>query len=209
MQIVDTVNQSLRKVPTWTIYIVGAAWVVWMFYLAATNQMGPEPINALEREYGELGLKLIVLGLMVTPLRTWTGVNLLKFRRAIGVTAFFVVLAHFLVWAVLDVQSFGRMWTEVVKRPYVTVGMIAFVLMVPLALTSNNRSIRKLGANWRKLHKLTYPVAVLAVLHYVWLVKGFQIEPIVYAFIVGGLLALRIKLRQRRVEKPSGLALSK
>ena len=209
MRIVDTVNQSLRKVPKWTIYIAGAAWVVWMFYLAATNQMGPEPINALEREYGELGLKLIVLGLMVTPLRTWTGVNLLKFRRAIGVTAFFVVLAHFLVWAVLDVQSFGRMWTEVVKRPYVTVGMIAFVLMVPLALTSNNRSIRKLGANWRKLHKLTYPVAVLAVLHYIWLVKGFQIEPIVYALIVGGLLALRIKLRQRQAGKPSGLSVSK
>jgi len=206
MQIVDTVNQSLRKIPTWTMYIVGAVWVVWMFYLAATNQMGPEPINALEREYGELGLKLIVLGLMVTPLRTWTGVNLLKFRRAIGVTAFFVVLAHFLVWAVLDVQSFGRMWTEVVKRPYVTVGMIAFVLMVPLALTSNNRSIRKLGANWRKLHKLTYTVAVLAVLHYIWLVKGFQIEPIVYALIVGGLLGLRIKLRQRRAVKPGGLA---
>ena len=206
MQIVDTVNQSLRSVPTWTIYIVAAVWVVWMFYLAATNQMGPEPINALEREYGELGLKLIVLGLMVTPLRKWTGVNLLKFRRAIGVTAFFVVLAHFLVWAVLDVQSFGRMWTEVVKRPYVTVGMIAFVLMVPLALTSNNRSIRKLGANWRKLHKLTYPVAVLAVLHYIWLVKGFQIEPIVYALIVGGLLALRIKLRQRHAVKPGGIA---
>ena len=203
MQIVDTVNQSLRRVPTWTIYIVGAAWVVWMFYLAATNQMGPEPINALEREYGELGLKLIVLGLMVTPLRTWTGVNLLKFRRAIGVTAFFVVLAHFLVWAVLDVQSFGRMWTEVVKRPYVTVGMIAFVLMVPLALTSNNRSIRKLGANWRKLHKLTYPIAAFAVLHYIWLVKGFQIEPIIYGMIVGVLLVLRVNLRNRTVSKQS------
>ena len=192
MQLVDTVNQYLRKIPTWTIYIVGSAWVVWMFYLAATNQMGPEPINALEREYGELGLKLILLGLAVTPLRKWTGLNLMKFRRAIGVTAFFVVLAHFLVWALLDVGTIGRVWTEIVKRPYVTVGMAGFMMLIPLAVTSNNLSIRKLGgATWRKLHKLTYPVALFAVVHYLWLVKGFQIEPIVYLCIVIMLLALR------------------
>ncbi|MDO6591472.1 protein-methionine-sulfoxide reductase heme-binding subunit MsrQ [Loktanella sp. D2R18] len=188
----QTINSGLRKIPTWTIYIVGGAWVVWMFYLAATNQMGPEPINALEREYGELGLKLIVLGLAVTPLRRWTGLNLMKFRRAIGVTAFFVVLAHFLVWALLDVGTFGRMWTEIVKRPYVTVGMASFIMLIPLAVTSNNLSIRKLGgATWRKLHKLTYPIALCAVVHYLWLVKGFQIEPFVYLGIVILLLALR------------------
>ena len=83
-----------------------------------------------------------MLGLLVTPLRKWTGVNLLKFRRAIGVSAFFLVLAHFSVWAVLDVQSLERVWTEIVKRPYVTVGMASFVLMIPLALTSNNLSVR-------------------------------------------------------------------
>jgi sulfoxide reductase heme-binding subunit YedZ len=192
MQVVDTVNQYLRKIPTWTIYIVGGVWVVWLFYLAATNQMGPDPINTLERKYGELGLKLIVLGLAVTPLRKWTGLNLMKFRRAIGVTAFFVVLAHFLVWALLDVGTFARIWTEIVKRLYVTVGMASFAMLIPLAITSNNLSIRKLGgATWRKLHKLTYPIALLAVVHYLWLVKGFQIEPFVYLIIVIVLLALR------------------
>ncbi|MEJ6404237.1 protein-methionine-sulfoxide reductase heme-binding subunit MsrQ [Yoonia sp. 2307UL14-13] len=188
----QTINGALRKVPAWTIYIVCAAWTVWLFYLALTGGLGVEPINALEREYGELGLILLVVGLMVTPLRKWTGVNLLKFRRAIGVSAFFLILAHFLVWAVLDVQTWGRVWTEIVKRPYVTIGMVGFVLMIPLALTSNNLSVRKLGAaTWRKLHKLTYPVAVLGAVHYLWLVKGFQIEPIIYLIVILGLIATR------------------
>jgi sulfoxide reductase heme-binding subunit YedZ len=196
MAVAQTINGGLRRIPAWTIYIVGAIYVVWQFWLAL-NQIGPylvEPINVLERTYGEAGLILLVVGLLVTPLRKWTGVNMIKFRRAIGVTAFFVVLAHLLVWAVLDVQSLGRMWTEIVKRPYVTIGMVSFVLLIPLVATSNNLSVRKLGgATWRKLHKLTYPVALFAALHYLWLAKGFQIEPIAYAVAVGVLLATRFR----------------
>jgi sulfoxide reductase heme-binding subunit YedZ len=192
MDVAGRINGVLRKVPAWTIYIVATAWVVWLFYLALTGGLGVEPINALEREYGELGLKLLILGLLVTPLRKWTGVNLIKFRRAIGVTTFFLIMAHFLVWAVLDVQTFERVWMEIVKRPYVTVGMAGFVLMMPLALTSNNLSVRKLGAaSWRKLHKLTYPIAILGGVHYLWLVKGFQIEPIIYLAVILGLVATR------------------
>ncbi|WP_341367605.1 protein-methionine-sulfoxide reductase heme-binding subunit MsrQ [Yoonia sp. BS5-3] len=200
MTLSQAINGALSKLPAWTIYIVCALWTVWLFYLAITGGLGVEPINALERRYGELGLKLLVLGLLVTPLRKWTGVNLLKFRRAIGVSAFFLVLAHFSVWAILDVRSLDAVWTEIVKRPYVTVGMASFVLMIPLAVTSNNRSVRKLGAvTWRNLHKLTYPVAILAVVHYLWLVKGFQIEPIIYAVIIAGLLIARL-----RKPKPAG-----
>ncbi len=199
MDIAGRINGALRKVPAWTIYIVSALWAVWLFYLALTGGLGVEPINALEREYGELGLKLLILGLLVTPLRKWTGVSLIKFRRAIGVTTFFLILAHFLVWAVLDVQTFERVWMEIVKRPYVTVGMLSFVMMIPLAVTSNNLSVRKLGAaSWRKLHKLTYPIAVLGGVHYLWLVKGFQIEPIIYMAVILGLLAARLKWNRAR-----------
>lgn len=202
MDVAQTVNGGLRKVPAWTVYIVGAVYAVWHFW-QALNQLGPylvEPINVLERAYGEVGLKLLVLGLLVTPLRKWTGVNLMKFRRAIGVTTFFFILAHFLVFAVLDVQSLERVWTEIVKRPYVTVGMLSFVLMIPLAVTSNNLSVRKLGAvTWRNLHKLTYPIAILGAVHYLWLVKGFQIEPIVYLVIILGLVATRyLSLARKR-----------
>lgn len=199
MAVSDSINSGLRRVPAWTIYIVGAAWAAWLFYLGLTGGLGVEPINALEREYGEIALKLIVLGLIVSPLRKWAGINLLKFRRAIGVTAFFFVLAHFLVWAVLDVQSLGRVWADILKRPYVTVGMAAFMMLIPLAVTSNNMSVRKLGAaSWRQLHKLTYPAAVLGAIHYLWLVKGFQIEPLVYLAIIGGLLLARFKWSKAR-----------
>ena len=202
MGFVDTLNNSLRKIPTWLVYIVATLWVGWLFYLgAATNQLGPDPIETLEHSYGELALKLLVLGLAVTPLRNWTGVNLMRFRRAIGVTAFFVVLAHFSVWALLDVKSWDRIWVDVVKRPYVTIGMLSLLLLVPLAVTSNNLSLRKVGAlRWRKLHKLVYPAAFLAALHYVWLVKGFQIEPIVYLTLIAGLILVRgLPKRTRRI----------
>lgn len=197
---IDTLNTSLRRIPAWTIYIVGVAWAAWLFYLGLTGGLGPEPINALEREYGEIGLKLLVIGLAVTPLRKYAGVNLLKFRRALGVTTFFFILAHFCVWALLDVGTFERVWQEIVKRPYVTVGMLSFVMMIPLAATSNNWSLRKMGgAAWRKLHKLTYPIALLGAVHYLWLVKGFQIEPIIYLMVILGLLAARIQWAKRTV----------
>ena len=194
MQVIQTINGGLRRIPAWTIYTVGAAYAVWEFW-RALNQIGPylvEPINVLERAYGEVALILMVVGLTVTPLRKWTGVNLIKFRRAIGVTAFFYVLAHFLVFAILDVQSVSRVWTEIVKRPYVTVGMASFLMLIPLAVTSNNLSVRKLGAaTWRKMHKLTYPAAILGAIHYLWLVKGFQLEPIIYLLVILGLVAVR------------------
>ena len=206
MDLSQKINAGLRRIPAWTIYIVAFVYAVWEFW-RALNQMGPylvEPINVLERTYGEIALKLLVVGLLVTPLRNWTGVNLIKFRRAIGVTAFFFVLAHFLVFALLDVQSLSRVWTEVVKRPYVTVGMASFLLLIPLALTSNNAALRRLGAaSWRKLHKLTYPAAILAALHYLWLVKGFQIEPIIYLVIIIGLVATRYLPNTRRKTAPA------
>jgi sulfoxide reductase heme-binding subunit YedZ len=193
-------NQPLRRVLPWTIYVASAAWCAWLFYLAAAGRMGPEPIKALEHAYGIYALKLIVAILLITPLRKWTGLNLLRFRRAIGVSAFFVVVAHFAVWAILDVQTFARVWADIVKRPYVTIGMASLALMLPLAITSNDRSLRKLGAAaWRKLHLLTYPVAVLAGLHFIWLVKGFQIRPLVYLVVIVGLLALRLKWKRRPI----------
>ncbi len=194
MSIANRLNGALRRVPAWLIYVATTIWAAWMFYLAATNQMGPEPINALEREYGAMGFKLLIAGLAVTPLRNWTGINLIKFRRALGVTTFFLILAHFVVWAILDVQTFARVWTEIVKRKYVTVGMAAFVLLIPMALTSNNIAIRRMGPlAWRRLHKLVYPIGILAGIHFLWLVKGIQLEPIVYMGIIGALLASRLK----------------
>lgn len=201
MGVAQTINGVLRRLPAGTIYIVSALYAGWEFW-RALNQLGPylvEPINVLERAYGEIALIMLVAGLTVTPLRKWTGINLLKFRRAIGLSAFFFVLAHFLVFAILDVQSLGRVWEEVVKRPYVTVGMVSFLMLIPLAVTSNNLSLRKMGAaSWRKLHKLTYPAAILGALHYLWLVKGFQVAPIIYLIVILGLVASRYLSLERK-----------
>lgn len=187
------INDVLRRVPAWPVYLLGAAWAGWLFWLGLTGGLGPEPINALERRYGEVALWLLIAGLGVTPLRTWTGVQLLKFRRALGLTAFGFVVAHLAVWAVLDLQSLSRIGEELVKRPYITIGFAAFLLMVPLAVTSNNAAIRRMGAlAWRKLHRLTYGAVLLGAVHYVWLVKGWPAEPFVYLAVILVLLALRL-----------------
>lgn len=190
---VRAVNDALRRVPAWPIYLLGAAWAGWLFWLGLSGGLGPEPINALERRYGEVALWLLIAGLVVTPLRTWTGVQLLKFRRALGLTAFGFVVAHLAVWAVLDLQSLSRIGGEILKRPYITIGFAAFLLLVPLAITSNSALIRRMGAlAWRRLHRLTYAAVLLGAAHYVWLVKGWPAEPFVYLAIILTLLALRL-----------------
>lgn len=195
--LVDRINTAARRVPTWAVYLLCALPAPWLFYLGLTGGLGVEPIKALEHEYGQLGLKLLIAGLAVTPLRRFLGVNLLRFRRAIGVMAFVYIALHLTVWLALDVQSLGAIWADIVKRPYITVGMVAFVLMIPLAMTSNNLSVRRLGVRWRKLHKLTYLVAILGALHFVLLVKGLQIEPLAYLAVVLGLLATRLSKKTR------------
>ncbi|MGJ8627088.1 MAG: protein-methionine-sulfoxide reductase heme-binding subunit MsrQ [Sulfitobacter sp.] len=197
VSVVDHINGAARKVPTWVVYLLLTLPIPYLFYLGLTGSLGREPIKALEHEYGELALKLLIVGLAITPLRRFTGINLIKFRRAIGVMTFFYVLAHFLVWAVLDVQTLGRIWADIIKRPYITVGMAGFLCLIPLALTSNNWSVRRLGAKWRKLHKLTYLAVVLGGVHYIWLVKGIQLEPLLYMAVILSLLAMRMPKRKK------------
>ncbi|MEQ5871931.1 protein-methionine-sulfoxide reductase heme-binding subunit MsrQ [Sagittula sp. NFXS13] len=191
----QALNAYVRRVPTWMVYLGLALPVPWLLYLGLTGGLGVEPIKALEHELGKWALWLLIAGLAITPLRKHAGVNLLKFRRAIGLMAFYYVALHLLVWLVLDVQQPSEIWADIVKRPYITVGMGAFVLMIPLAITSSNRAIRALGSRWRQLHKVTYAVALLGVLHFVMLVKGFQIEPILYMALIASLLALRLPRR--------------
>jgi sulfoxide reductase heme-binding subunit YedZ len=196
--LVDTINKTARRIPTWAVYLVCAAPAPWLFYLGLTGGLGPEPIKALEHEYGELALKLLIAGLCITPLRRFAGINLLKFRRAIGLMAFFYVAAHLLVWLILDVQHLSQIWADILKRPYITVGMAGFVLMLPLALTSNNWSVRRLRSKWQQLHKLTYLVALLGAAHFVMLSKGLQLEPLAYLAVVLALLLMRLKMQAGR-----------
>lgn len=191
-------NAALRRIPVWLVYGVGLVPPGLLFWLAATGRLGVEPIKALEHELGELALQLLIAGLAITPLRRLSGINLLRFRRAIGLLTFYYVLCHLLVWLVLDVQIAGQIWADIVKRPYITVGMAAFVLMVPLAITSNNWSVRRLGQSWRRLHRVVYVVAVLGGLHFVMQSKGLQFEPLFYLGAILVLLALRFRSGSRK-----------
>jgi len=196
--IVDQINGLVRKIPTWPVYILCVLPLPWLLYLAQTGGLGIEPIKALEHELGEIALQLLIAGLTITPLRRYAGLNLLKFRRCLGLMAFLYVSLHLLVWLVLDIGILSQIWADIIKRPYITIGMAGFLCLVPLAVTSNTYSIRKLGPKWRTLHKLTYLAVILGGVHFIWLVKGFQLEPLLYMAVILGLLALRLPKRRKR-----------
>ncbi len=194
------INGVLRKIPSWPIYILGPIPGLWVFWLAIQDRLGADPLQVLEHSLGERALQLLVLTLLVTPVRRLTGVSFLKFRRAVGLVAFIYVVAHLLTWLVLDRQlDLAEIWKEIVLRPYITIGMVGFLAMVPLAVTSNNLSIRKMGAAaWSKLHRLAYLAAFAGAAHYLLLVKSWPTEPIVYAAVVVALLAIRAWWAARR-----------
>jgi methionine sulfoxide reductase heme-binding subunit len=148
---------------------------------------------------------MLMATLAVTPVRRLTGWNrVIQLRRPLGLFAFFYATLHFLTWVGLDLFfDFGAIGADILKRPYITVGFAAFVLLVPLALTSTKSSIRRLGRNWLRLHRLIYISAALAVLHFYWKksAKADIVEPLIFAGILAGLLAIRLALyafRRRR-----------
>ncbi|MGL5011165.1 MAG: protein-methionine-sulfoxide reductase heme-binding subunit MsrQ [Paracoccaceae bacterium] len=193
----DLVNKGARWLPTWPGYVLGVLPFVWLFAQALGNDLGPDPAKTLERELGLIALQLLVAGLCVTPLR-WIGVNVLKFRRALGLLAFFYVAMHLLSWVVLDQGlRWGEIVAELYKRPYIVIGMAGFVAMIPLAVTSTNRAIRKLGPlGWRRLHRLTYFVAGAGALHFVMLQKTWAAEALLYLAAVAVLLSARFMRSQ-------------
>lgn len=201
MTLVDRLNRATRRVPAWPLYVLGALPPVWLIWAGFSGQLGVDPVKDMEHQMGEWGLWLLIAGLAITPLQRFVGLRLVKYRRAVGLLAFFYILLHLLIWLVLDVQIPSQIVADILKRPYITIGMAAFALLLPLALTSNNWSIRRMGSGWRRLHKLVYPAVLLGAVHFVLLVKGFQIEPLLYLAAIIALLALRLR-RPRRQRAP-------
>ena len=193
MTIVERVNTRVRRIPAWPLYILLALPGVWLFYQALNNQLGADPLKALEHQLGVYALQLLVASLFITPLRNWFGVNLIKYRRAIGLMAFFYTASHLLTYLWLDQQWWwDAIIKDLTKRPYIIIGFTAFLAMIPLAITSNNTSIKRLGAGrWKKLHRLAYYAALGGAVHYVLLEKTWQQEPILYVLIVVALLGYR------------------
>lgn len=191
-------RRFLLKAPVFLACLVPAVWLTWA---GVQGQLGANPISEITKETGTWTLRFVVLTLAITPLRRLTGWNaLVRYRRMMGLFAFFYGTLHFLTYVWLD-QFFGvaSIIKDVVKRPFITVGFAAFLLMVPLAVTSTTGWIRRLGGKrWQALHRLVYATALMGVVHYWWLVKADISRPLAYGAIVAMLLAVRLVLWFKR-----------
>jgi sulfoxide reductase heme-binding subunit YedZ len=181
------------------------AWIAcnlfgWLGYNPAVDV-----VKFLELELGQTALNFIMLTLMVTPVRLLTGrTHLLRLRRMLGLFAFFYAALHFTVYVVLDLDlDWHMVGADILKRPYITVGFTALMLLIPLAITSTHRMRRRLGRRWVKLHRLVYLIAVLGVWHYYWQVKADVREPLLYAGVLAVLLGYRLARTMRSVRQAS------
>jgi sulfoxide reductase heme-binding subunit YedZ len=179
------------KIAVWVVSLAPLAGLLYRYW---TDDLTANPIEYVTRELGDTALRLLLASLALTPLRILFGLGgLVTLRRLLGLLAFFYVCLHFAVWIVLDhFFDWHTMADDIVKRPWITVGVSALVLLVPLAATSTTGMIKRLGGvAWRRLHRLVYVAAVLGVLHYIWLAKKVLVQPWVYATVLAVLLGIR------------------
>lgn len=180
------------KIGVWAVALVPLAGLLYRF---AIDDLTVNPIEYVTRQLGQTTIRCLLATLALTPLRLVSGWSWpITLRRLLGLFAFFYAVLHFSVWIVLDhFFDWRTMGDDIVKRPWITVGVAALVLLLPLAATSTTETIKRLGGRaWRRLHRLVYVAAVLGCLHYIWLAKKVLIQPWVYAGILAGLLGIRL-----------------
>jgi sulfoxide reductase heme-binding subunit YedZ len=182
------------------VFIAALAPFLWLVFRAVTGRLSANPVEDLTLTTGIWALRLLVATLAVTPIRRLTGWSgVIQYRRLLGLFAFFYAAVHFLIYVVFDqALDLRYVWDDIAKRPYITAGFTAFVLMVPLAITSTRGWIRRLGARWQVLHRLIYVSGIAAVVHYYWKVKADTTFPIRYALVLALLFAVRVWWWQRR-----------
>ncbi len=172
---------------------------------AFNNELGPNPVEVMIRTLGDWGIYFLLIGLCISPLRKLTGVQwLIRYRRMIGLFAFFYVSMHFLSYIWFEqFFSVDEIVKDIIKRPFITIGFINFLLLILLAVTSTNAMMKRLKKNWGRLHKLVYPVTMLALLHYFMMIKADYLMPIVLLVILGVLLGYRLIMRFSRKQPSS------
>lgn len=177
-----------------TLHLLCAAPGGYLIYLSLTGGLGFNPIESLTHQTGIWALRIFLLSLAITPLRLLLSLpQIITYRRLVGLWAFVYALLHFSIYLTFDLQfSLSLVVEDVLRRPYLTAGFSALVIMLPLAITSTRGWQRRLGTNWGKLHKLVYIGGIAAVLHFAWLTKGNQLEPLIYVAILVVLLGIRL-----------------
>lgn len=163
------------------------------------NDLGSNPVETVIHVTGEWSLKFLLITLAMTPLKILLGKPWpIKFRRMLGLFTFFYATLHCLTWLWVDQElAWSNIIADIAERPYVTVGFAAWLILVALAITSNRWSIKQLGKSWAKLHKTVYLVSILAILHFVWLIKADWLEPLIYGVILLALLAFRLPIARK------------
>lgn len=201
-----TVEQRYRYLYQPLVLVAGLlplAWLICGIFGWLDVSLGADPVKKLELECGKTALNLLLITLAVTPVRELARLpHVVRLRRTLGLLAFLYVVLHFTVYVVLDLElRWGLLASEIVRRTYLTIGVIALLMLIPLAVTSTNRMMRRLGRRWQKLHRLIYVVAILGVWHYYWQVKLDVREPLLYAGMLAVLLGYRVVrtvLKKRR-----------
>jgi sulfoxide reductase heme-binding subunit YedZ len=201
-------NIRLLKALLFGVCLIPLAALFWRAFELGGSGLGANPVEKVQDTLGEWGLRFLVITLAVTPLRDWFNAPwLIQLRRMLGLYAFFYVLLHFLTWFILDQNMY---WSGIVKdiaeRPFITLGFAALLMLIPLAITSTNAMMRRLGRRWKTLHRLVYVIALLGVWHYYWQVKADVREPLVYLAIVLTLLGWRAWKRRGRTPAASTVA---
>ncbi len=191
---VSTLKQHLPKIIKPSVFMISLLPVTLLAIAVISGNAGANPIETVERDTGEWTLRFICLSLFATPLsRLFKSAWPIRLRRMIGLFAFFYAALHLLSYLWLDHWfAWSDIVADVLERPYVTAGFLSFLILLPLAVTSNRWSVKKLSRRWTALHRWVYVAAVLGIIHYVWLTRGNQIEPVVYLLIIIGLLSYRM-----------------
>ncbi len=196
-------DQKIRWLFKPALFVLALAPLAFLIHRGVNNDLGANPIETINRFTGEWVLRFLLITLAVTPLRRLTGWNgLLRYRRMLGLFAFFYACLHFLSYAWLD-QYFvlPDIIKDVAKRPYITVGFACFLMLIPLAATSTNGMVRRLGARrWQRLHRLVYLIGVGGIIHFLWLVKSDITQPVIYGAILAMLLGFRVWAKARRTQ---------
>ncbi len=192
IDITKPINLILRKIKPSYFYIILLLPLLALIIELMSGGLGVDPMRKIERELGNTGLNLLILTLALTPITKLTSFNLIRYKRVFGLISFFYITLHFLTWLLLDMQL---RWDEIIisltKKPFIVLGMVSLVLLVPLAITSNNYSIRKLNNYWKRVHFLIYPAAIIGGLHYMLMAKTIQFDAVKTLIVILLLITLK------------------
>jgi len=196
MSLQELLKSKFAKPLVFTLCLLPLLSIIWRIFF---GDLGANPVETVTFSTGDWTLRFLLITLAISPFRQWFGLSALpRFRRMLGLYVFFYACCHFLIWFIADHSlDFGDMVEDIIDRPFITFGFSALMLLIPLAITSNNTMLRKLGKSWKKLHHLVYLILALGVLHYLWLTKADYLEPGIYAFIAGVLLLQRLYIKKR------------